>query len=45
MQCTITNQCYNHKFLNLQQLHKYYRFFDCYILLLASKLTQDEKES
>ena len=32
-------------FFNLQQLHKYYRFFDCYIQLLANEFTQDEKES
>ena len=29
----------------LQQHHKYYRFFDCYIQLLANEFTQDEKES
>ena len=33
------------QFFNLQQLHKYYRFFDYYIQLLANEFTQDEKES
>ena len=33
------------QFFYLQQLHKYYRFFDCYIQLLANEFTQDEKES
>ena len=30
---------------NLQQLHKYYRFFDCYIQLLANKFTKMRKKA
>ena len=30
---------------NLQQLHKYYRFFDCYIQLLANDLLKMRKKA
>ena len=31
--------------ITIFQLHKYYRFFYCYIQLPANEFTQDEKES